>query len=136
MEQITVGAKIGKYLKYQREKRQLSITEFAKRAEITPSFLLRLEKGSYHDIGFDAVEKLAKGLQMDLGDLLDKCKITSGVGKLPSVEFYLKEKFQFPQDGIQEVRSFIEYIKMKYKKQIKLLKTGHEDYWDKSNQKI
>ena len=76
-EAFTVGEKIGEYVAYQRDKRGWTLQEFADRTGLTPSFVLRLEKGEYRSVGFDAIEKLAKGFAMEIGELLSKCNITT-----------------------------------------------------------
>ncbi len=103
MNKLSVGEKIGKYLRYQREKRGISINELAKSMELTPSFLMRLEKGSYSNVKFDVIEKIAYGFQMTVEDFLEKCEIISRAEGLPPIEFYLRETYQLPKKAIDDV---------------------------------
>lgn len=132
---VSVAEKIGKYTKYQREKRGYSLNQFAKVVGVTPSFLLRLEKGDYNSISFTFVEKIAQGFEMTLEDFLQKCEIIDSSASLPSLQYYLKEKYQFPEEAISDVKLFIRLLKVKYKKEIQELQKIHETYWKKNNKK-
>src|SRR5258708_22885494 len=124
-----VAAKIGTYIQYQRQKRELSLNEFAKLANITPSFLMRLENGVYQNIKFDAIEKLAASLQMTAEDFLRKCQVISSSEGLPPLEYYLKELYQFPEEAINDVMLFFSFIQEKYKNEIIEMKKAHTKFW-------
>lgn len=134
MKQKSVAAKIGTYLKYQREKRSLSLGDFAKLTSLDPSFIHRVERGYYNGLSFDAVEKIATGLNMSLEDLLAKCNITPSRFTLPTIEYYFKEQFQFPDEAIKDVKLFISFLEKKYKKDIRKMKEKHQQYWEKQKQ--
>ena len=127
----TAVEKIGKYTKYQREKRGYSLNQFAKRIGITTSFLLRLERGNYQSVSFDVIEKIARGFDTSIEDFLYKCQITQASSSLPDIEYFLKEKYQFPKEAISDVKLLISLLKVKYKKSIKELKEKHKVYWEK-----
>lgn len=126
----TTGTKVGKYTKYQREKRGYSLNEFANKIEVTTSFLLRLERGTYQNISFNMIEKLAKGFDMSIEDFLYKCKITHSTAALPPLDYYLKEVYQFPEEAVDDVKLFIQFTKTKYKDKITELKMKHKEYWE------
>lgn len=128
---ISAGSKIGRYIKYQREKRGFSLNYFAKITGVTTSFLLRLEKGDYSSISINAIEKIASGFGMTTGDFLSKCQIIESSHTLPPLEYYLKEKYQFPDEAIRDFKLLVRLLRAKYKKEITSLKTIHEAYWDK-----
>lgn len=129
----SIAQKIGKYTKYQREKKKYSLNEFAKRVDLDVSFIMRLENGVYQSIKFDVIEKLAHGFEMDIENFLRKCQITSSKNKanLPSIEFYMKETYQFPDEAIEDLKLFIQVLKLKYKNQIGKMKKAHNHYWEK-----
>lgn len=129
---ISAGAKIGRYTKYQREKRGFSLNYFSKITGVTTSFLLRLEKGEYANISINAVEKIANGFGMTTGDFLTKCQIIDSSHTLPPLEYYLKEKYQFPEEAIKDFKLLIRLLKAKYKKEITELQTIHQAYWKKT----
>ncbi len=123
------GTKIGKYVNYQRMKRELSLNELGKQTGMATSFLLRLERGVYQNVKFDVIEKLAEGFDMTIEDFLTKCGIIEESHKLPPLEYYLKEQYQLPPEAISDTKLFIELLKMKYKKEIQHMKTLHKSYW-------
>lgn len=128
---VSVATKIGKYCRYQREKKNYSVNEFARKIELDPSFLLRLEHGTYNSIKFDVIEKIAAGFDMTVEDLLRKSQITTNTNtyQLPPIEFYLKEAYQFPDEAIDDVKLLIQLLKIKYKDKIKKMKDAHKKYW-------
>jgi len=129
---ISTAAKIGLYVRYQREKKELSLSEFGELIGVTPSFLLRLEQGVYKTIKLDVVEKIAKGFQMSVADFLAKCQIGEQyVLEMPALEFYLKEKYQFPSEAIKDSNLFIEFLRLKYKAEIATQLKQHKEYWRK-----
>lgn len=127
----TVVEKIGRYVKYQREKRGLSLAEFAKLLELDASFLHRLEKGYYQSVSFDVAEKIATGLSMSLEDLFSKCGIMPSRCALPTLEYFCKERYQFPDSAIQDLHLFVQFLQEKYKEDIAFMKRKHEAYWSK-----
>lgn len=127
----TVVEKIGRYLKYQREKRKLSLADFAKLLDVDASFLHRVEKGYYQSVSFDVAEKIAKGLQMNLEDLFIKCEITRSRFVLPTLEYFCKETYQFPDAAIHDLKIFVDFLQIKYKEDIAYMKKKHDAYWSK-----
>ncbi len=132
--QKSSAQKIGCYLKYQREKRDLSLNELAQKSELTASFLFRLEKGEYQSVKLDVIEKLTKALDMSVTEFLEKCDITNSQLDLPSLPHYLKEKFQFPPEAISDCEIMIEVLQKKYQKEIQQQKKQHKKYWKKNKQ--
>jgi len=126
------GAKIGKYLKYQRKKNDLTLYEMSKSSGLSSAFLLKLERGDYKDVKFDVMQKISKSLGTDIISFLYKCKIISTHKKLPALRYYLKEKYQFPKNAINETREFIKYMKFVHKKSIELQIIKHKKYWLKN----
>lgn len=134
---LTIGRKIGQYVKYQREKNQHSLTEVAQNADLDPSFLLRLEKGKYNDIKFSAIIKLAKSFQMTTGDFILKCRLIEKINEPQqlSLDYFLKEKYQLPAQAIDQIQLFIEFIQKKYRQEISSLKSKRAAYWKKQSRK-
>ena len=123
--------KIAKYIKYQREKRDWSLSDFASRSDLTPSFLSRLEQGDYNTVKYDVIQKLAAGFSLSVRVFLWKCELIEREEhlELPDFEFYLKEKFQLPSEAIEDMNLFLELIHKKYRKEIEEMKKAHEEYW-------
>ena len=123
---------VGKYVAYQRGKRGISLNELARRSQLSVSYLAKLEQGAYKSPSFEALNSIAGALKTPTAEFLRKCGLIDEKGVLPSIAFHLKEQFYFPSEAIEEVNSFIEYIKIKYKKEIALYKKIHEEYWSKN----
>lgn len=129
----TAGKKIGTYVRYQREKRQLSLRAYATITDLTPSYLSRLESGEYHNVTFSVIEKLAKGFQMPVPEFMKKCQITEEHhSPLPDIDFYLREKYQLPTAAVEDMSMFFRFIKEKYHTDIDDLQKKHRKYWKPS----
>lgn len=125
-----MGARVGRYVKYQRRKRRWSLQNLARKTSLTPSFLTRLESGKYKDISFGAMEQLANGFDVPFVVFLKKCGIAEDAFvSLPDFEFYLREKFQMPTEAVEDMKLFLEFMMKKYRKEIACLKTKHIQYW-------
>jgi len=129
--QQSTSKKIAQYIKYQRKKRKLSITQLAKRAEVSPSYISKLEQGQYQSTTFDVLQNLAHALEMKTADFLRKCGLISEEKSLPSLEYFLKEEYQFSPKAIVEIVNFINFTKYKYKKEIQKEEKLHQHYWQK-----
>lgn len=135
LNQTTVS-KIASYLVYQRKKRCLTLQNLAEMADLTPSYLSKLEAGEFDSISLDVVIKLARGLEMSLADFLYKCQLIDfGASYFPDLRFYLREKYQFPTQAVADVEMFMEFIQIKYADEIKANLKAHEEYWSKGGKK-
>ena len=129
----STGKKIGTYVKYQREKRGLSLRAYAETTSLTPSYLSRLENGEYHSVSFAVIDRLAHGFQMPIPEFLKKCQITEELHTpLPDIEFYLREKYQLPTAAVEDMMIFFRFIKEKYQHDINSLQKKHRTYWKPS----
>jgi len=126
----TAGQKIGKYVNYQREKRNLSLQDLAEKTGLTPSYLSRLESGAYTSPTYAAIESLAHGFGIPVYTFLNKCEIVDEIRiDLPDLDFYLREKFQLPDEAVEDLQLFLDFILKKYDQDIKVLKKKHRSYW-------
>ena len=62
---------IGEYIKRERQKRNWTQADLAKKAGVTASMLCRVEKNHVDDPGFHTVAKIAKKLGLSLDMLAD-----------------------------------------------------------------
>jgi len=60
---------LGKYIKETRSKRGLSQAELAKLADLSPSFICRIEKGDYKSVTIASLSKLSRSLKVSINDL-------------------------------------------------------------------
>ncbi len=62
---------LNKYVKDTRVKRGLSQAELAKLADLSPSFICRIEKGDYKSVTVASLNKLSRALKVSINDLND-----------------------------------------------------------------
>jgi len=127
--------KIGKYLKYQRGKLDLSLSDLSEKTGLTSAYLSRLERGEYRSMSLKTLHRLADALGMSLVELLTKGQVLQNTNSLPSLTYYLKERYQLPPSAIGDVRLFLEFVTKKYAKEIRLMQKQHSQYWKKPNSK-
>jgi transcriptional regulator with XRE-family HTH domain len=60
---------LGDYVKDTRSKRGLSQAELAKLADLSPSFICRIEKGDYKSVTVASLNKLSRALKVPINDL-------------------------------------------------------------------
>ncbi len=128
---VTTGMKVGRYLKYQRKKQALSLQEFAQMCSLSPSYLFKLEQGKFASVSFDMLKKISDGLKIPIVSLLRKCELISEEDSLSSLDFFLKEKYQFPEQAILGVKIVIEVLQKQYANEIKNFQKAHKKYWKK-----
>ncbi len=129
---VSAGAKIGRFLNYWRKQNNLSLGAFSKSSNLTSSFILRLEKGDYRSVKFDVIEKIAKCLKMTEEDFLRHCEIIPSKRELPSLEYFLAEKYQFPPQAIEEVKLIIEFIRERNRRGIMASKKRRDEFQTRS----
>ena len=66
-----VRRKVGKVLKGFRGAKGLTQVELAEKAQLTQSYLAMLESGERVNPSLDILQRLAKALKVDIGELLD-----------------------------------------------------------------
>ena len=60
---------LGEFVKDTRFKRGLSQAELAKLADLSPSFICRIEKGDYKSVTVASLQKLSRALKVSINDL-------------------------------------------------------------------
>ncbi|MFA5399151.1 MAG: helix-turn-helix domain-containing protein [Dehalococcoidia bacterium] len=60
---------LGEYVKETRSKRGLSQAELAKLADLSPSFICRIEKGDYKSVTLASLSKLSRALKVPINEL-------------------------------------------------------------------
>lgn len=60
---------LGEYIKETRSKRGLSQAELAKLADLSASFICRIEKGDFKSVTLSSINKLARALKVPINDL-------------------------------------------------------------------
>ena len=84
----------GLKLKTYRSERSLSLDNLERKTGISKGYLSQLERGAKSNPGIDVVKKLARGLGVHIGDLVEEEQIYPTVQKIPRelCTFLEKEK--------------------------------------------
>lgn len=62
-------------IRRKREEQSLSLNQLEERSSLSASFIMRLEKGERKNASIEVIFKLANALEIDIGDLVQKCQI-------------------------------------------------------------
>lgn len=107
---------LGEYVKETRSKRGLSQAELAKLADLSPSFICRIEKGDYKSVTVASLSKLSRALKVSMNDLnnlvLDKNSKEDLLKKTPyeiMSELSLSLPLVVPVYGSIDSRQILEY---------------------------
>lgn len=98
---FSLGKRIGKHIKYQRNKSKWSLQDLSTKTSLIASFLTRLEAVNYKNISYGTIEKLSREFAIPPIEFLKKCDITEDrYISLPDFEFYLREKSQLQSEAL------------------------------------
>ncbi|PIW37266.1 MAG: hypothetical protein COW24_01010 [Candidatus Kerfeldbacteria bacterium CG15_BIG_FIL_POST_REV_8_21_14_020_45_12] len=103
---------ISKQLKELRENASLSQNELAKRANISPAYVNKIEKGLYTTLSIDKCHNLAKGLGMTFRDFLDAVGLLND-NSTPKANMTLMSALRarkLTNEQVNQVISYIEYV--------------------------
>lgn len=107
------AAQLGRYIKRQREARGLSYEGLARAVGMNRGNLYRLEHGEPASPDPRVLQNLARALEVDLADLY----IEAGLPlpqKLPSMEPYLRAKYDLPEAAIAQIAEYVELLNERY----------------------
>lgn len=107
--------KLGNYLKKLREELGLSLREVAKRAELTPSYLARIESGGFKSIGINTLVQLSLVYQIPITDLLKESGFLEKSDDLPEFSSYLRAKHHLSPQALRDMEMALEIVKRKYR---------------------
>ncbi|NYV66365.1 helix-turn-helix transcriptional regulator [Bacillus sp. Gen3] len=62
-------------IRRKREEQSLSLNQLAEKSSVSASFTMRLENGKRKNASIEVIFKLANALEIDIGDLVQKCQI-------------------------------------------------------------
>ncbi len=108
--------KLGTYLKQLREEADLSIREVARKSEIAPSYLFKIEKGdTFLTLSIHTLLKLSKFYNLPIGALLKEAGlIDSDEYDLPDFPQYLRAKYHLSPQAIRDMEMAKEIVDKKY----------------------
>ncbi|MFK5709194.1 helix-turn-helix domain-containing protein [Lysinibacillus boronitolerans] len=62
-------------LRRKREEQSLTLSQLAENSSVSATFTMRLENGKRKNASIEVIFKLANALEIDISDLVQKCKI-------------------------------------------------------------
>ena len=108
--------KLGTYLKQLREEAGLSIREVARKSEMAPSYLFKVEKGdTFSTLNIHTFLKLSKFYNIPIGALLKEAGLMdSDEYELPDLPQYLRAKYHLSPQAIHDMEMAKEIVEKKY----------------------
>ena len=108
--------KLGTYLKQLREEAGLSIREVARKSEMAPSYLFRIEKGdTFSTLSIYTILKLSKFYNIPIGALLKEAGLVDySEYDLPDFPQYLRAKYHLSPQAIKDMEMAKEIVEKKY----------------------
>ena len=106
---------LGRYVQRQRQALGLSIRGLAAAAGVDSSGLSRVERGLMNDLSPAYLHKLARALEVDPTDLYLMAGYTEAK-RLPAFAPYLRAKYELPEEAVEQVQAFFDFVNAKYVK--------------------
>ena len=108
--------KLGTYLKQLRKEAGLSIREVARKSEMAPSYLFKIEKGdSFSTLSIHTFLKLSKFYNIPIGALLKEAGLVdSDEYELPDLPQYLRAKYHLSPQAIRDMEMAKKIVEKKY----------------------
>ena len=119
---VTKQTPLGKLLKDARLRSRISQAQLAETIGISRPFLSQLESGRYLQPAPGVLQRIAEVLDVSLDDLHALTGYTAPSG-LPDYRAYLHAKYSLPEQAIDELSDYFEFIRTKYADR----KRPHED---------
>lgn len=104
---------LGEHVKRLRDSQGLGLREAARQAQVDPTWWRRLEGGHYVSPDAHGIAKVARVLGIDMEELYRVAGLSSG-RKLPSLDTYLRTKYDLPPDAIAQLQAHFELLNDKY----------------------
>lgn len=107
------GAKLGEYIRAQRETLGISQRRLAARVGIHHSYLARMEAGGYAQPAPAVLHRIAEALDLDPEDLF---ALAGHVipHELPSFAPYLRAKYDIPDQAARELADYFHFMSERY----------------------
>jgi transcriptional regulator with XRE-family HTH domain len=111
--QSTQQTPLGKLLRTARLKARISQAQLAETIGISRPFLSQLEAGRYLQPAPAVLQSIASALDISLEDLHALTGYTAPSG-LPEYRAYLHAKYGLPEEAINELADYFEFVRKKY----------------------
>jgi transcriptional regulator with XRE-family HTH domain len=113
MERAIDVGQLGRFVCRLRKRERLSLRTLAERAEVDPTWIWRLERGEYASPDPRLLVRLADAFGIDVTDLFAEAGFATS-GALPSLQPYLRTRYNLPEPAVREVSAFFDYINHRY----------------------
>lgn len=111
--------KLGQYLRTLRKELGFSMYEVARRSNLTPSYISKIEKGNnFSSITIKTLVNFSKVYDIPIISILEKAGFTKGGFKngLPQLNAFLKIRYDFSPQQVRDMLTAFEIVEKKYKK--------------------
>jgi len=105
---------LGEYIKQHRLEKGMSIRALGTEAKSDGAYITRIENGDITSPAPDRLALIARALGLKENDLYTLAGYRMSES-LPSMDVYLRTKYQLPDSAIQELDSYFKYVEEKYK---------------------
>ena len=107
---------LGEYLRRVRTDLGLSMHEVARRTNLTPSYISKMEAGhTFQTISAHGLIEFSKCYSIPTSLILERSGLTpESEDDLPGLSFYLRLKYKAPHQAVQEMEIAWGIIKQKY----------------------
>jgi len=110
-----------------RKESGFSLREAARNANISPSYLSKIEAGdTFTTIGIKTLLSLAKAYNTSLVVILQESGLLENADKLPELPQYLRLKYSLSHQAIRDMEMAKEIVDKKYKTLVHLINTSSE----------
>lgn len=108
---------LGRYLKQLREELGLSMHDVAKKTDLTPGYISKIEAGDiFKSINVDSLIAFSKAYGIPITALLEEAGFLDKEDDLPQLSTYLKTKYKLSPQVIRDIEIFKEFIEGYHKK--------------------
>jgi transcriptional regulator with XRE-family HTH domain len=103
---------IGQILRQKRLERGVSGVELTRRANISRSYLTKIEDGTLQDLRLDKFCRITEALGISADELLQEAGYIKAKPKapFPEPEDYLRERYRLSPEGVERGVEFLEFL--------------------------
>ncbi len=103
---------LGQLLRQKRIERGISGVELTRRAQISRSYLTKLEDGTMQDLRLDKFCRITEALRLAADEVLQEAGYIAAKPKsaLPEPGDYLRERYRLSPEGVEQAVDFLEWL--------------------------
>ncbi len=105
---------LGQFIREVRTKKNLSQGDVAKKAELARSYISRLEEDEFKSPSVMTLIRLANGLGVSNEALFTVAGVQVRENNAPAFDVYCRTQLGLPEEGVEEMKKFLELLKLKY----------------------